>query len=1092
MLLALIYCLSLFAPPAGTIALAQTADQVGEWGSVLDWGIQGKHMVQLPNGKVLVWSTGDNARVWDPATGAFTQTPALFGDLHCAAQATLADGRVIVIGGQDGTIHNGISITALFDPFTNSWTQGTSMADPRWYPTATTLADGRVLATSGDRPDGTRATIPEVYDPLLNSWTQLPAANREQGLYPLMYVLPDGRLYEAGTSTRTYFLNLASQTWSNGPINGFGSSSYAESSAMYAPGKIIRAGGGDPSIARAAVIDMNIPAARWREISAMAFPRRRHTLTLLADGTVMAVGGTRQGDYENMAVLPAEIWDPVTEQWTETAAMSEARMYHASSLLLPDGRVLTAGGETTGRLHAQIFSPPYLFKGPRPTISSSPSNAPYGSDFIIGTPDAATITTVALIRAAAVTHAFDHNQRYVPLTFTASAGGLLAAAPADGNIAPPGYYMLVIKNAAGVPSVAKWVRVDTGTNLAPGTISGRVTDRDTGTGIANATISYGEGTTTTDVNGDYTLADVPSGEQSVTVVASGYAPATKSKVVPGSGAITLDFTLAVPGTITGQVTSGETGNPIEGATITYNGGAATTDAGGLYTIANIASGDEVITASATGYQSSPARTVGVPANGSVAADFVLNPKPMYITGELIDRVTTLPIIGATVSYGGGSTTTDGLGRYTLSNTPPGTHTVVVSATDYISASQEVVVTFGAYTTKDFTLDSAGVPASVFTPVADAYTDTLNPTTNYGGGQKLVLDKDASSPLYNSYLRFNVSGLTGQVLNAKLRLYVSNGGDHGGTIHSVANTYLGNATPWAETGVTWNNAPAIGAVPLSSQGAVGLSTWVEFDVTPALAGNGTYSFGLKAASTDKVEYGSRESPNQPQLIIRQSASSPLAISGFAPSSGPVGTEVTIDGVSFSGVAAVTFNDQLATNVVIDSDTRIRAVVPSGATSGKIRVTTATETAASLDNFVVTVTPTPTPGPAAPVITGFAPTSGPVGTEVTISGTGFSGATAVTFNGLPAGTFVVESGTQIRAVVPSGATSGKLRVTTAAGTAATIADFVVSVTPQETEHYWTYLPLVMGGQANGTASSQSQVPTFKAMGASGGSAFVCKLN
>lgn len=273
--------------------------------------------------------------------------------------------------------------------------------------------------------------------------------------------------------------------------------------------------------------------------------------------------------------------------------------------------------------------------------------------------------------------------------------------------------MLVSKNAAGVPSVAKWVRVDSAANLALGTISGRVTERDSGTGIA-------------------------------------------------------------------------------GATVSYPGGPATTDSDGLYTIANIASGDQLITASATGYQNSPTRTVGVQANGDVTADFVLAPKPMYITGEALDRVTTLPVIGATVSYPGGTTTTDSLGRYTLSNTPPGTHTVVVSASDYISAFQEVVVTFGAYTTKDFALDSDGVPARVFTPVADAYTDTANPATNYGGATKLVLDKDAGAP------RFDVTGLTGQVLSARLRLYVSNGGDHGGTIHSVANTYQGNATPWAGT------------------------------------------------------------------------------------------------------------------------------------------------------------------------------------------------------------------------------------------------------------------------------------------------------
>src|SRR5262245_40131331 len=72
---------------------------VGAWEPVNNWGIFGKHMVLMHNGKVLVWPTGADAFVWDPVTNAKAPVPALFGDLHCAAQTTLADGRVIVLGG---------------------------------------------------------------------------------------------------------------------------------------------------------------------------------------------------------------------------------------------------------------------------------------------------------------------------------------------------------------------------------------------------------------------------------------------------------------------------------------------------------------------------------------------------------------------------------------------------------------------------------------------------------------------------------------------------------------------------------------------------------------------------------------------------------------------------------------------------------------------------------------------------------------------------------------------------------------------------------------------------------------------------------
>ena len=104
------------APPSVQEAVADAPSDSGEWGPLLDWGVQAKHMIQLSTGKVLVWSTGDNARVWDPTTGTFTLAPATFGDLHCAGQSTLADGRVIVVGGQNGSPHNGHNITSLFDP----------------------------------------------------------------------------------------------------------------------------------------------------------------------------------------------------------------------------------------------------------------------------------------------------------------------------------------------------------------------------------------------------------------------------------------------------------------------------------------------------------------------------------------------------------------------------------------------------------------------------------------------------------------------------------------------------------------------------------------------------------------------------------------------------------------------------------------------------------------------------------------------------------------------------------------------------------------------------------------------------------------
>jgi IPT/TIG domain len=157
-----------------------------------------------------------------------------------------------------------------------------------------------------------------------------------------------------------------------------------------------------------------------------------------------------------------------------------------------------------------------------------------------------------------------------------------------------------------------------------------------------------------------------------------------------------------------------------------------------------------------------------------------------------------------------------------------------------------------------------------------------------------------------------------------------------------------------------------------------------------------------------------------------------ITSFTPTTGAVGTSVVITGTNFTGATAVTFNNVAATTFTVNSATQITATVPTTATTGPIRVSTPGGTGSSLTNFTV----------AAPTITSFTPTFGPVGTSVKITGTGFTGATAVTFNTTNATTFHVDSATQITATVPTGATTGKIKVTTPSGSATSTADFTVS--------------------------------------------------
>jgi len=162
------------------------------------------------------------------------------------------------------------------------------------------------------------------------------------------------------------------------------------------------------------------------------------------------------------------------------------------------------------------------------------------------------------------------------------------------------------------------------------------------------------------------------------------------------------------------------------------------------------------------------------------------------------------------------------------------------------------------------------------PVADAHVRSSNPSSNYGGLSRLIVQTNNTT--YRSYLRFVVSGVGVNVRAARLRLFANDGGPDAGGVYSVANNYQGTATPWTETGITWTNAPLMGPTPIAAVGLIGNNVWVEWDVSAAITGNGTYCFGIRNASTDPVEYSSRETSRQPQLVIETDLpnSPPLAV------------------------------------------------------------------------------------------------------------------------------------------------------------------------------------------------------------------------
>jgi hypothetical protein len=223
--------------------------------------------------------------------------------------------------------------------------------------------------------------------------------------------------------------------------------------------------GGYPATASAETIDLSAAAPQWTSIAPMTWPRHKLSSTILADGTVLVTGGLSGGQStDTTAVFGAEIWNPTTQAWTPVDHMQTPRLYHSTAVLLPDGRVLSAGGGLGAgyptHKNLEVYSPPYLFRGDRPTIASAPGAIAYGASFALGVPNAARIAAVSLVRLSSHTHSFNSNQRYVPLAFAAGgADSLSVTAPATPLVAPGGDYMLFVLNDQGIPSIAAIVRL---------------------------------------------------------------------------------------------------------------------------------------------------------------------------------------------------------------------------------------------------------------------------------------------------------------------------------------------------------------------------------------------------------------------------------------------------------------------------------------------------------------------------------------------------------------------------------------------------------------------------------------------------------
>jgi hypothetical protein len=488
------------------------------------------HVANLTDGKILYAAgSGYSAtyqngpyfwHIFDPESGSITERQ-ISEDIFCMGQSVLPSGKVLCAGGTlrydtvdpDG-LWKGLSSAFEYDPSSNSMTKVQSMKHGRWYPYCIVLDDGKVLTIGGFDEWGADNYLTEIYDPDSKSWSikydpessitycvgwENPSApaglpcygGPGQGvapitiqLYPRALFMPTGLVAVAGQSASTRTWNPTTGKWTNG-----GNLSVARSygNMVLLPlnnnpsetGQILVCGGSQSASTNATTVvqlltpnaSTNYTTFNFQTIASCNFGRRHAPNTYLPDGKIIFFGGCTFQNQLSTSHYNAEIFDPVARSWTVVNGMKVPRNYHSTAILLLDGRVWLAGtsyAKTEWELRSEYYVPSY-YNATRPTISSDPTVGNYGGTINISTPDAASIEKVSLIRLSTFTHGFNSELRFIWLQIQSKgSNNVTVSAPVNAKVAPPGYYMIHILNSAGVPSVARVIKIPGTSSPPPG------------------------------------------------------------------------------------------------------------------------------------------------------------------------------------------------------------------------------------------------------------------------------------------------------------------------------------------------------------------------------------------------------------------------------------------------------------------------------------------------------------------------------------------------------------------------------------------------------------------------------------------------
>ena len=491
-----------FSVPATSVAAGPTPsldpEHLGEWQTLdAELSFTPIHAALLHTGKVWLGAGSGNDKanfeagdfrsfVLDPVADSAVEVATPW-DLFCAGQSFLPDGRLLVAGGTaeypeiwpGSILFHGSRQAYAFDPISETYTALPAMHAGRWYPTLVTLGTGRIYAMAGiDESAGEMNVQPEVFTPIGPQWIERPATD-PWPTYPALFVTRGGRLFYSGgnvfpnvfgiTLPPAGFLDV--RTGDLMPVTGLSEPGARDQSAsvLLPPAQrqrvMIMGGGSLPSgdsLDNVDIIDLIAAQPAYVPGPPMLHARMHVNAVLLPDRNVFITGGAAGREMD--PVYESEMYDPVANAWSAAASSRIARMYHSFALLLPDGRVLVGGSnppDMDPELRLEIYSPPYMFAGARPAIDEAPSAADYGDKIRIQTTQAGPTKWVSLIKPSAATHSLDTEQRVVDVHFrqVTRTGSLELKIPSDPNVAPPGWYMLFVTNADGVPSEASWIKI---------------------------------------------------------------------------------------------------------------------------------------------------------------------------------------------------------------------------------------------------------------------------------------------------------------------------------------------------------------------------------------------------------------------------------------------------------------------------------------------------------------------------------------------------------------------------------------------------------------------------------------------------------